>query len=59
MYQLQNKFKDSIQALLQTDAINADEVDQISKKMWFNSWHPEYGFCDTYHSNSFKSDLGK
>ena len=60
MFQLQSYFKDSIQAILKTDAINnAEEGYEITRKMWLNYWHPKYGFCDTLNLKSLKNDLGK
>ena len=59
MFQLQSYFKDSIQAILKTNAINAEEEYEITKNMWLNNWHPQYGFCDSLNLKSLKNDLGK
>ena len=36
-----------MEAELRTDVIDWD--DGFTKKMWSITWHPQYGFCDTFH----------
>ena len=56
--QLENHLNATVSADLQTDTIQWEDGLEIANKMWTTTWHPEYGFCDTFQMRSFDVNTG-
>ena len=59
MDQLQIQFNGSLSAHLYSDTVTWEDGIDIAKTMWETTFHPVYGYCDTFYLKHLETDISK